>query len=200
MINYDELYTQKTNETFANIEKAGIYKGRLMAVKISKQSEKFLEEGQKPKNQVSFVWDCKNKAGQHVHVSTKPCGISFTDKSNLPKIWENIGEANSLESYLKIVYDTKNNVKDMFATLDIKVDVKENGTFPTVTKVLELEEPIKDFGISEVTDYDKKVYGVEAIDIDFNPVYVGGKTVDKVESVVDCGEDEDEFIKRLANS
>lgn len=199
MINYDELYTQKTNEAFANIEKAGIYKGRLMAVKISKQSEKFLEEGQKPKNQVSFVWDCKNKAGQHVHVSTKPCSISFTDKSNLPKIWENVGDSNSLENYLKIVYDKKNNVKDMFATLDIKVDVKENGTFPTVTKVLELEEPIKDFGISEVTDYDKKVYGVEAIDIDFNPAYVGDNKSEE-SSVVDCGEDEDEFIKRLANS
>jgi hypothetical protein len=38
---------------------------------------------------------------------------------------------------------------------------------------LELEEPIKDFGITKVTDYDRKVYGVEAIDIDINPVYAG---------------------------
>ena len=194
MINYNELYTQKTNDAFANIEKAGIYKGRLMAVKISKQPEQFVEEGKTPKNLVSFLWDCKNKAGESVHVSTKPCGISFTDKSNLPKIWENVGAVDSLDNYLKIVYDKHNNVKDIFATLDVKVDVKENGVFPTVTKVLELEEPIKDFGVTEVTDYDKKVYGVEAIDIDFNPVYNGTE-----DQVVEA-EDEDDMFRRLANA
>jgi hypothetical protein len=194
MINYNELYTQKTNDAFDNIEKAGIYKGRLIAVKISKQSQQFVEEGKEPKNLVSFLWDCKNKAGKSVHVSTKPCTISFTDKSTLPKIWENVGAADSLENYLKIVYDKNNNVKDIFATLDIKVDVKENGSFATVTKVLELEEPIKDFGITKVTDYDRKVYGVEAIDIDINPVYAG-----KEGQVVEA-ENEDELFTRLANA
>ena len=194
MINYNELYTQKTNDAFDNIEKAGIYKGRLIAVKISKQSQQFVEEGKEPKNLVSFLWDCKNKAGKSVHVSTKPCTISFTDKSTLPKIWENVGAADSLENYLKIVYDKNNNVKDIFATLDIKVDVKENGSFATVTKVLELEEPIKDFGITKVTDYDRKVYGVEAIDIDINPVYSG-----KEGQVVEA-ENEDELFARLANA
>ena len=194
MINYNELYTQKTNEAFANIEKAGVYKGRLIAVKISKQSEKFVEEGKEPKNLVSFLWDCKNKAGKSVHVSTKPCTISFTEKSTLPKIWENVGQADSLEKYLKIVYDKNNNVNDIFATLDIKVDVKENGTFPTVTKVLELEEPIKDFGITKITDYDRKVYGVEAIDMDINPVYEGK------EGQVTEAKDEDDLFARLQNA
>lgn len=194
MINYNELYTQKTNEAFENIEKAGIYKGRLIAVKISKQSPQFVEEGKQPKNLVSFLWDCKNKAGKSVHVSTKPCTISFTEKSTLPKIWENVGQADSLENYLKIVYDKNNNVNDIFATLDIKVDVKENGTFPTVTKVLELEEPIKDFGITKITDYDRKVYGVEAIDIDINPVYEGK------EGQVTEAKDEDDLFARLQNA
>ena len=194
MINYNELYKQKTNDAFDNIEKAGIYKGRLIAVKISKQTPQFVEEGKEPKNLVSFLWDCKNKAGKSVHVSTKPCTISFTDKSTLPKIWENVGEADSLDNYLKIVYDKNNNVKDIFATLDIKVDVKENGSFATVTKVLELEEPIKDFGVTKITDYDRKVYGVEAIDIDINPVYAG-----KEGQVVEA-EDEDDMFKRLANA
>ena len=194
MINYNELYTQKTNDAFDNIEKAGIYKGRLIAVKISKQSPQFVEEGKEPKNLVSFLWDCKNKAGKSVHVSTKPCTISFTEKSTLPKIWENVGQADSLENYLKIVYDKNNNVNDIFATLDIKVDVKENGTFPTVTKVLELEEPIKDFGITKVTDYDRKVYGVEAIDIDINPVYEGK------EGQVTEAKDEDDLFARLQNA
>lgn len=194
MINYNELYTQKTNEAFENIEKAGIYKGRLIAVKISKQSPQFVEEGKEPKNLVSFLWDCKNKAGKSVHVSTKPCTISFTEKSTLPKIWENVGQADSLEKYLKIVYDKNNNVNDIFATLDIKVDVKENGTFPTVTKVLELEEPIKDFGITKITDYDRKVYGVEAIDIDINPVYEGK------EGQVTEAKDEDDLFARLQNA
>lgn len=194
MINYNEVYKNKTNEAFDNIEKPGIYKGRLMAVKISKQAEQFVEEGKTPKFQVSFLWDCKNKAGKSVHVSTKPCGISFTDKSNLPKIWENIGTVDSLESYLKLVYDEKNNVKDIFATLDVKVDVRENGIFPTVTKVLELEEPIKDFGISEISEWDRKVYGVEATDIDFNKAYIVTKG-----EVAEC-EDEDEMFKRLANA
>ena len=194
MINYNELYTQKTNEAFENIEKAGIYKGRLIAVKISKQSPQFVEEGKQPKNLVSFLWDCKNKAGKSVHVSTKPCTISFTEKSTLPKIWENVGQADSLENYLKIVYDKNNNVNDIFATLDIKVDVKENGTFPTVTKVLELEEPIKDFGITKITDYDRKVYGVEAIDIDINPIYKGK------EGQVTEAKDEDDLFARLQNA
>ena len=194
MINYNELYTQKTNEAFENIEKAGIYKGRLIAVKISKQSPQFVEEGKEPKNLVSFLWDCKNKAGKSVHVSTKPCTISFTEKSTLPKIWENVGQADSLENYLKIVYDKNNNVNDIFATLDIKVDVKENGTFPTVTKVLELEEPIKDFGITKITDYDRKVYGVEAVDIDINPVYEGK------EGQVTEAKDEDDLFARLQNA
>lgn len=194
MINYNELYTQKTNVAFDNIEKAGIHKGRLIAVKISKQSQQFVEEGKEPKNLVSFLWDCKNKAGKSVHVSTKPCTISFTDKSTLPKIWENVGAADTLENYLKLVYDKNNNVKDIFATLDIKVDVKENGSFATVTKVLELEEPIKDFGITKVTDYDRKVYGVEAIDIDINPVYAG-----KEGQVIEA-ESEDELFARLANA
>lgn len=194
MINYNELYTQKTNEAFENIEKAGIYKGRLIAVKISKQSPQFVEEGKQPKNLVSFLWDCKNKAGKSVHVSTKPCTISFTEKSTLPKIWENVGQADSLENYLKIVYDKNNNVNDIFATLDIKVDVKENGTFPTVTKVLELEEPIKDFGVTKITDYDRKVYGVEAIDIDINPVYEGK------EGQVTEAKDEDDLFARLQNA
>ena len=194
MINYNELYTQKTNEAFENIEKAGIYKGRLIAVKISKQSPQFVEEGKQPKNLVSFLWDCKNKAGKSVHVSTKPCTISFTEKSTLPKIWENVGQADSLENYLKIVYDKNNNVNDIFATLDIKVDVKENGTFPTVTKVLELEEPIKDFGVTKITDYDRKVYGVEAIGIDINPVYEGK------EGQVTEAKDEDDLFARLQNA
>lgn len=191
MINYNELYTQKTNAAFDNIEKGGLYKGRLIAVKISKQSPQFVEAGKEPKNLVSFLWDCKNKAGKSVHVSTRPCTISFTEKSTLPKIWENAGDSSSLENYLKIVYDKNNNVKDIFATLDIKVEVKENGTFATITKVSELEEPIKDFGVTKVTDYDRKVYGVEAIDIDINPVY-DGKVVE--------AEDEDDLFKRLANS
>ena len=194
MINYNELYTQKTNAAFDNIEKAGVYKGRLIAVKISKQSSQFVEEGHEPKNLVSFLWDCKNKAGKSVHVSTKPCTISFTEKSTLPKIWENVGQADSLENYLKIVYDDNNNVKDIFAKLDIKVDVKETGTFPTVTKVSELEEPIKDFGVTKITDYDRKVYGVEAIDMDINPVYEGK------EGQVTEAKDEDELFARLQNA
>lgn len=195
MINYNEIYTAKAEGTFDTIEKPGIYTGRLIAVRINKQSEKFVEEGKKPKNLVSFLWDCKNKAGKSVHVTTRPCTISFGDKSNLPGIWENVGDVKSLDDYLQIVYDKNNNVKDIFAKLDIKLDVKDNNSFPTVTKVLELEEPIKDFGITKITDYDKKVYGVEAIDIDFNPVYLG-----KQDQVVDCGDNVDEFIDRWHNA
>lgn len=194
MIKYDEIYKNTTNDAFANIDKPGIYKGRLMAVKISLQDEKFVVEGQTPKHQVSFLFDCKNKQGEHVHVASKPMGISFTDKSNLPKFWENVEKIDSLPSYLKTVYDNKNDVKDIFATLDIKVDVRDNGVFPMVAKVLELEEPIKDFGTSEIVDWDKNVYGKPAVDIDWNAAYTGKA------QVTDCGDDQDEFIAKLANS
>lgn len=194
MINFNEIYTQKTNEAFENIEKSGLYKGRLMAVRICKQSERFVEEGKEPKHLVSFVWDCKNKAGKHVHVTTKPCTISFTDKSTLPKIWENVAPINSLETFLNTVYTKDNNVKDIYATLDIKVDVKENGSFPTVNKIAEVEDVIKDFGISKVTDYDRKVYGVDAISMDINPAYSV-----KAGEVVNCDDDE-ELFTRLQNA
>ena len=172
MINYSEIYTQKTNDAFDNIEKTGLYKGRLMMVRISKQSEQYVEKGKEPKTLVSFVWDCKNKAGKSVHVSTKPCTLSFTDKSNLPEIWSAAGKVGSLDEYLKLVYAKPGEVKDIFATLNIEVVEKENGNFATVKSIAEVEEPIKDFGVTKVTDYDMKVYGKAAESIDYNPVYV----------------------------
>lgn len=188
MINYNEIYTQKTNDAFDNIEKTGLYKGRLMMVRISKQTEQYVEKGKDPKTLVSFVWDCKNKAGKSVHVSTKPCTLSFTDKSNLPGIWAAAGKITNLDEYLKLVYDKAGEVKDIFATLNVEVKEKENGNFATVLSIAELEEPIKDFGVTKVTDYDKKVYGVEALNIDFNPVYT------------DQAEGNDELFARLANA
>lgn len=171
MINYNEMYTQKTNEAFANIEKTGIYHGRLIAVKISKEPEQFVKDGKEPKNLISFLWDCKNKADEHVHVSTTTMGISFTDKSNLTKFWNGIGEIKSLNDYLNLVYDKESKVKDIFATLQIKVEEKEKGTFANVTAVLEADKADKNFGTSKITDYDKKVYGKECISIDINPAY-----------------------------
>lgn len=172
MINYNEIYTQKTNDAFDNIEKTGLYKGRLMMVRISKQSEQYVEKGKDPKTLVSFVWDCKNKAGKSVHVSTKPCTLSFTDKSNLPEIWSAAGKIGSLDEYLKLIYNKSGEVKDIFATLNIEVVEKDNGNFATVKSIAEVEEPIKNFGVTKVTEYDMKVYGKPAESIDYNPMYV----------------------------
>lgn len=191
MINYNEMYTQKTNDAFANIEKAGIYKGRLIAVKITEQDPKYVDPGKDPKKLICFLWDVLNKDGNHVHVSTKPCTISFTDKSTLPFIWGNVEKITSLDTYLKTVYDKNNKVKDIFALLDIKVDEKENGFYPTVTKVSQLEDPINNFEVTAITDYDKKVYGKPVIDMDINPVYEGKQAQEEV------ADDDDDLFRRL---
>lgn len=192
MINYNEVYTQKTNEAFANIEKTGMYHGRLMAVKISKEPEQFVKEGKEPKNLISFLWDCKNKAGEHVHVSTNTMGISFTDKSNLTKFWNGIKQVKSLNDYLGIVYDKDNKVNDLYASLQIKVEEKEKGTFATVTSVIEGDEVNKGFGTSKISDYDKKVYGKECISIDINPAYCEEITIEP--------DAQSEFFKRVENA
>lgn len=170
MINYNELYTQKTNEAFDNIEKSGMYKGRLIAVKISKQSPQFVEEGKEPKNLVSFLWDCKNKAGKSVHVSTKPCTISFTDKSRLPQIWK-VKSGAELKSLLN---DDNGNLKDLYVKCLVEVKETEKGFFPTVTKVSKITDKTEQ-AATKLSDWDLKVYGRAPLEVYLTPDYEASK-------------------------
>ena len=77
----ENLKSQKqfVNEPLDN----GAYIGKLCMVRISKQSQRFVKEGEKPKDMISFVFDVENKL-----IGTKAFGLSWTDKSSLPKVFK----------------------------------------------------------------------------------------------------------------
>lgn len=185
MIKYNEMYSENNNEAFATIEKPGVYHGRLIGIRISEQDPKFVEEGKEPKKQVSFLWDVLNKEKLSCHTATKPCTISFTDRSKLPIIFENVSKLTKLDDYLKLLYNGSA-VKDIYASLLIKVTEKDGKFFSEVEKVVEFEDTTAQ-KTSTVTEWDKKVYGKECIDIDFNPKYLGDEVAD----------DDDDLFKRL---
>lgn len=77
----ESLKSQKqfVNEPLDN----GVYTGKLCMVRISKQSHRFVKEGENPKDMISFVFDVEGKL-----IGTKAFGLSWTDKSALPKFFK----------------------------------------------------------------------------------------------------------------
>lgn len=166
MTNLTDLYKEadaKTNEAWANIAEDGIYKGRLAAQILSEQQYK----PEDPVRQViSYVFDLINNEGESVHVSTKPCGISFTDKSRLPQIWK----VKSGEELTAILAGEDGKLKDVYVECLVEVHETEKGIFPTVTKVSKItaktEQPA-----TKLSDWDLKVYGREPIGVELTPDY-----------------------------
>lgn len=189
-INYQEIYGNKTNDSFAVIEKPGIYNGRLIAVRIVEQDEKFVDEGKEPKKLISFLWDVLNKSGQSCHVYTKPCTISFTDKSNLPQLFKNVKKLKKLDDYLDLIYED-GNVKDIYASLSVEVTDKDGKFYTDIDKVIEFTDPTNQ-AVSKITDWDKKIYGKECLSIDYNPKY--DPDADQV------AESDTDFFNRMQNT
>lgn len=154
-------YASKTTDAFATIQEDGYYEGRLFGIRISEQAKEFVEEGKEPKEQISFLFDIINSDGNHVHVATKPCTVSFTNKSNLPKLFEKVTKLSSTKDFNKWMFDEKN-FGDIFK---LNVEVKENNGkyYPTVTSVKSKVQNGR-MDISAVTEYDLKVYGQPCID------------------------------------
>jgi len=172
MIKFEE---RGTNEAFAQITKAGAYNGRLIMLRKSMQDEKYAKDVDgnptKPKELISFVFDVVNNEGQHVHVSTRPCTFSFTDKSKLPEMWANIRPLTSPKDFAEMMYDKDGKLMDFFGLLQIRVDVKDDGkVFNSVTSIIQ-ESDKQDIEVSELSDYDLRVYGKPCIEYELTKGY-----------------------------
>lgn len=168
-MNINELYNkadEKTNEAWANITSDGTYDGRLAAAIISEQNPEYVPEGEEPKRLISYIFDLLNENGESVHVSTKPCTISFTEKSNLPKIWK----VKSGKELAALLNDDKGALKDIYVKCLVEVRETEKGIFPTVTKVSKIlnksEQPA-----TRLSDWDLRVYGRDPLAYELTPDY-----------------------------
>lgn len=156
---------KKLNEVFENMKNNatkeftpladGVYTGRLCMARISKQASRFVKDGEQPKDQISFVFDVDGR-----YVSTKCFGISWTDKSSLPKFFKcakckNIGEFDKwLEKQLskdagyfnlfittnEAGYNVLENIMGQPAEVDKKIEGKVLPTFLNKVFGVECEE------------------------------------------------------------
>ena len=169
MIELNDLYNkadEKTNEAWANIESDGTYEGRLAATILSEQDKNYVADGAEPKRLVSYVFDLLNEKGESVHVSTKPCTISFTDKSRLPVIWK-VKNGKELSALLN---DADGKLKDIYVKCLVEVRETDKGIFPTVTKVSKILEKTEQQA-TKLSNWDLKVYGRDPIGYELTPDY-----------------------------
>lgn len=170
MINYEKYNTQTTLDAFAVIDQESIYQAQLMLVRVSKQNERFVDEGKEPKNLISFVFNVKNSKGKSVHVSTKPTTISFTDKSNLPKIWQNVFELKEAKDLSNVLYEN-GKLKDISCNVYVTVTKKEDKLYNEVSKVVGLIDKFKFADEKIYTDWDLRVYGDPCVEFDAQEEY-----------------------------
>ena len=182
MINFEKYNNANNNGDFAMVNEEGSYHARLMMVRLSKQ-DKYIEEGKEPKDMISFLFDVINENGQSCHIATRPTGITFTDRSNLPKILNKLGQPSNGKELQELLYTKDNKLKDIYCKVYVDVQEKENGIFNNVTKIIAVEEPT-DQPVSKIVDWDYKVFGKEIEMGDINPAY---KTDDE----------DDDFIKKV---
>ena len=171
MINYKP---SNSNNEFNVITKKGIYPAKLAIVRSIMQDEKYAKDKDgnpiEPKQLVSFIFDVMDKEGKNVHVATKPCTISFNEKSNLPKLWEDAIELESYDDYIKFFYDG-DNLKDLCVNVNVAVEEKDGKVYNQVKQVMEVTES-NDVKPSELTDWDLKVYGRPCDQYDLAKSYV----------------------------
>ena len=146
-------------EAFAHITKPGSYKGRLVAIRESMENMKFVEEGKEPRKLVSFVFDVLNKEGASVHVASKAMSATFTDKSSMPKFWNNVAKLTNGKDLQTFLFNNPEELKEMYLELSVSVQTKGDKTYNTVEGVFDVTDPT-DQKATKVTSYDLKVYGV----------------------------------------
>jgi hypothetical protein len=185
MINFEKYYNANDNGDFAVINEEGSYHARLMMVRISKQ-DKYIEEGKEPRDQISFLFDVLNEKGLSCHVATRPTSITFTDRSNLPKILNKLGQPTCGKELQELLYTKDGELKDIYCKVYVDVQEKENGIFNNVTKIISVEEPT-DQPVSKIVDWDLKVFGKDIEAGDVNPAYKAASNTDE----------EDDFIEKV---
>ena len=165
--------SQSTND-FEVISKPGVYQARLAVIRTTHQDEKYAKDKDgnaiEPKQLISFVWDCVNREGKNVHVHTKPCTLSYNEKSNLPKIWKNVATLTSQEDFENFFYDKAGNLKDLCADVMVQVTNKDGKIYNEVSEVIEqtIDSRVTP---SALFDWDLKVYGKMCDEYDLTPSY-----------------------------
>lgn len=138
-----------TNEPLDN----GAYTGKLCMVRISKQSQRFVKEGDKPKDMISFVFDVEGKL-----IASKAFGLSWTDKSSLPKFFKmakakNLGE---FDAWL----DKKLTATD--GTFELVIG-RNDAVYNTIDMVMSEKKTTEAKGC-QIPKFFKKVFGEECVE------------------------------------
>ena len=163
----------ESNENFNVITKPQVCHAKLMLIRKSHQDAKYAvdKDGNpvEPKELISFVWDCVDGEGNNCHVDTKPCTVSFSDKSKLPEMWNNVVEMASQEDFYNFFYED-GKIKDINAQVMVKVQEKDGKIYNKVSEVISLEDSnaVKP---SQLNDWDLRVYGTPCEEYDITPSY-----------------------------
>lgn len=147
----EALKSQKhfVNEPLDN----GAYIGKLCMVRISKQSQRFVKEGQKPKNMISFVFDVEGKL-----IGTKAFGLSWTEKSSLPKFFK-VSKAKNLAEF-DAWLEKKLAATD--GTFELVIGRNDAG-YNTIDMVMSEKETTEAKGC-KIPNFFKKVFGEECVE------------------------------------
>ena len=128
----------------------GAYTGKLCMVRISKQSQRFVKEGEKPKDMISFVFDVEDKL-----IATKAFGLSWTDMSSLPKFFK-MAKAKNLAEF-DAWLDKKLAATD--GTFELVIGRNDAG-YNTIDMVMSEKESTEAKGC-KIPKFFKKVFGDE---------------------------------------
>lgn len=153
------------------IDEDGYYEAQLMAIRYVKEDEKFAKDDtgnpREPRDQYSLLFDIK--VGElRSHVATKPMTMTFSDKSLMPKFWEKAFTMKSVEDFVEKLYDG-DTLKPIACKVNIVTTTKGDKTYARVEAVSKLLE--SGFKGSAANVFDTKVFGKDAIDVDFAKGY-----------------------------
>ena len=141
MIEFNKIQESSNSKEFEVIPKKGTYKSNLAVIRLSKQDDKFVDLGQEPKTQVSFVFDVIDKDGNNVSVPTKTFGFSFTYKSNLPKFWAPAVTMSNGNDMAKYFYGDKQDEANhvILRGYEVLVNViqKDDKIFNEITEIID---------------------------------------------------------------
>ena len=187
-INFDKYTNSNNNGDFAVIEETGTYHARLVMVRMNKMDPKFLKDDEEPRDQISFLFDVLNNQGLSCHVATKPCTITFTDRSKLPGILGKLGQPTSGKELKELLYTKDGKLKDIYCKVTVEATERPagDGYYNRVMKITAVEEPTGQ-PVSKLDDWDFKTFGKEVELYDVNPAY---------ETKSDNDEDDD-FINKV---
>lgn len=151
----NEIFENSKNNSYTKeVLTNGGYTGKLCMVRISKQSPRFVKEDEKPKVLISFVFDVEGKL-----IATKAFGLSWTEKSSLPKFFK-IAKAKNLAEF-DTWLDKKLAATD--GTFDLLIGSNDEETYNTIDAVIAEKETTEAKGC-KIPKFFKKVFGEECVE------------------------------------